>query len=202
MAESVGLKQIFKHEIKNNKIKKKKNKDIKETKTEIIQKRELPKIPIITALFNKLPDTINNMIFHYVGYRSKVATRVAIEYIRHGSSFSCIRQKQIKIASFIANMHFQLENIRAMEKRREAFNEMPCWVQKYILGTWFHYLFPRDRKEYFRENLKLQEALEIKHKIKEGSLIRGFTKYSEDYVHSYRMIKDNYNENGNCDFLD
>ena len=71
MVESVGLTQIFKSEIKNNKMQKKENKDnmtmfsnhLKETKAEIIQKRELPNIPIITALFNKLPDTINNMIF-------------------------------------------------------------------------------------------------------------------------------------------
>jgi hypothetical protein len=84
MVESVALKQIFKHEIKNNRLQKKENKDImnifsnhiKETKTEIIQKRELPKIPIIPALLNKLPDAINNMIFHYVGYKSRLSKMI------------------------------------------------------------------------------------------------------------------------------
>ena len=207
--EIVGLKQIFENEVKHNRMQKKENKNIinmflgniKDTKTEIIQKRELPKIPVIPALINKLPDSLNNMIFYYVGYRSKVAARVVIEYIIHGAAFSCIRQKQMKIASYIANMHFQLENIHTMEKRREVFIEMPFWVQKYIFGTWFKYLFPRDRKEYLKDNLKLHEALELKHKIKEGSLIRGFTQYSNDYVYSYRMIKDNYKENEQCDFI-
>jgi hypothetical protein len=175
--------------------------NIRERKAEIIQRRELPNIPVIPALLNKLPDAINNIIFYYVGYRSKVATQVTIEYISRGLSFSCIRQKQIKIASYIANIHFQLENIRTMEKRREVFIEMPCWVQKYILGTWFKYLFPRDRKEYFKYNLKLQEDLERKYKIQEGSLIRGFTQYSKDYVYSYSLIQNKNNENGQCDFI-
>jgi hypothetical protein len=176
--------------------------NIKETSVELVQKREAPKIPIVTGLLNKLPDAINNMIFHYVGYRSKVATRVAIEYINHYAALSCIRQKQMKIASYIANVHFRLENIRSMEERRDALLEMPCWVQRYILGTWFKYLFPRDRKEYSRENWKLHEGLERKYKIKEGSLISGFTQYSKDYVDYYRMIKDNYTENDECDFID
>jgi hypothetical protein len=104
--------------------------NIKETSVELVQKREAPKIPIVTGLRNKLPDAINNMIFHYVGYRSKVATRVAIEYINRYAALSCIRQKQMKIASYIANVHFRLENIRSMEERRDALLEMPCWVQR------------------------------------------------------------------------
>ena len=35
----------------------------REIKSEIIQKRELPKIPIIPALLNKLPDTTKNLFF-------------------------------------------------------------------------------------------------------------------------------------------
>ena len=176
--------------------------NIKGTETDLIQKRELPNIPIVPAFANKLPDAINNMIFHYVGYKSKVAARVAIEYINHGLAFSCIRQKQNKIASCIANIHFRLENIRSMDERRDALLEMPCWVQRYILGTWFKYLFPRDRKEYSRETWKLHEGLERKYKIKEGSLISGFTQYSKDYVYYYRMIKDDYTENDECEFID
>jgi hypothetical protein len=72
MVDSVELKQIFKHEIKNNKMQKKENKDImniflnniKETKAEIIQKREFPKRPVVVGLiFSKLPDVINKKIF-------------------------------------------------------------------------------------------------------------------------------------------
>ena len=88
-----------------------------------------------------------------------------------------------------------------MDERRDALLEMPCWVQRYILATWFKYLFPRDRKEYLRENLKLHESLEIRYKIKEGDLIRGFTQYSNDYVYYYRMIKDSYNDNEQCNFI-
>ena len=202
--------EILKREIKNNKIQKKENKNIiniflsniKEPMVEIRQKRELPKIPVVPGLILKLPDAINNMIFHYVGYKHKVAAEIAFQYINHGPAFSCIRRKQIKIASHIANMHFQLEHIHSMEKRRTALISMPCWVQKYILGTHFKYLFPWDRKEYARENIKLQEDLERKYKIKKGSLTKDFNQYERDYTHSYRMLKDNYNNNEQCDFID
>jgi hypothetical protein len=86
--------------------------------------------------------------------------------------------------------------------KSEETHYLKCLVgfKEYILGTWFKYLFPRDRKEYSRENWKLHEGLERKYKIKEGSLISGFTQYSKDYVYYYRMIKDNYTENGQCEF--
>ena len=204
--EIVGFKKLFKNEIKNNRMQKKENKNImnmflnniKETGRETVQKKELPKFPVVPALLNKLPEAINNMIFHYVGYRSKVATRVTIEYINHYSAFSCIRLKQMKIASYIANMHFHLEKISLMEKRREALIKMPRWVQKYIFGTWFIYLFPKNNKE----NLTLLFALENEHKIMEASIIRDNRNYSKDFCSCYRDIKDNYNENENCDFID
>ena len=86
--EIVGLKQIFENEVKNNRMQKKENKNIinmflgniKDTKTEIIQKRELPNIPVIPALMNKLPDSINNMIFYYVGYKSRLSKMMKTLY--------------------------------------------------------------------------------------------------------------------------
>ena len=80
--EIADLKQIFQKEIKTNRRQKKENKNIidvflsniKEPMVEIRQKRELPKIPVIPGLILKLPDAINNMIFHYVGYKHKVAS--------------------------------------------------------------------------------------------------------------------------------
>ena len=77
----IELKKLFKREIKNNRLQKQENKNImniflnniKETKAEIIQTRALPNISVVPALLNKLPDTINNIIFHYVGYKSKTA---------------------------------------------------------------------------------------------------------------------------------
>ena len=64
--EIANLKQIFENEIKANRIQKKENnKNIIDIFLSNIKKpkRELPKIPVVPALLDKLPNSINNMIF-------------------------------------------------------------------------------------------------------------------------------------------
>ena len=63
--EIANLKQIFKKEIKTNRRLKKENKNIIDVFLSNIKKpkRELPKIPVVPALLDKLPDSINNMMF-------------------------------------------------------------------------------------------------------------------------------------------
>ena len=51
--------------------------NIRETKIDVIQTRQLPNIPVVPAFVNKLPDAINNMIFHYVGYKSRLSRMMA-----------------------------------------------------------------------------------------------------------------------------
>ena len=63
--EIADLKQIFQKEIKTNRRQKKENKNIIDVFLSNIKKpkKELPKIPVVPALLDKLPDSINNMIF-------------------------------------------------------------------------------------------------------------------------------------------
>ena len=132
--EIVGLKQIFENEIKNNRMQKRENThimniflaSIKDTKPEIIQKRELPNIPVIPALINKLPDSINNMIFYYVGYKSKLSKMLKNPI---NNIPMCLRIKQERIIRYACRLYCNTLDMYTKEPIRENLLKLPQWVQ-------------------------------------------------------------------------
>ena len=118
----IELKELFRKEVKNNRLRKKENKNIeyflnniKETKAELIQKRELPRIPIVPALINKLPNAVNNIIFYYVGYKSRLSKRM-YHPIRNIPLY--LRNKQERVISYACRLYCNTIDLHTEEPRR------------------------------------------------------------------------------------
>jgi hypothetical protein len=214
--EIVGLKQIFKHEIKNNKMHIKENKNImntflnniKETKTEINHNRELPNIPIIPALFNKLPDTINNIIFYYVGYKSRLS-RMMKYPITNIPIY--LKTKRIRVISYACRLYCNTIDLHTEEPRRGDLLKLPQWVQKQM-GA---YLKDKSlRREMSNFEPAGYRSFGFKHQRLAGRMKEQLTKQlqlSETYYNYFdyhyrneiRMMKESVNDcNDLCDFID
>ena len=118
----MNLKKFSKMRLKTTKYRKKENKDIinifLNNVKEPIQKRELPKIPIVPAFINKLPDAVNNKIFHYVGYKSKLSKMMAYP-IRNIPIY--LRDKQERTVSYVCRLYCNTLDMNTKKPIREKY---------------------------------------------------------------------------------
>jgi hypothetical protein len=222
--EIVGLKQIFENEIKNNRMQKKENKNImniflgniKDTKAEIIQKREFPKRPIVVGLiFSNLPDEINKKIFYYLGYKSRLSKMM--EYPIRNIPI-CLRNKQERIISYVCRLYCNTLDINTEEPRREDFLKLPHWVRQSIdaylgdkslrkqmigLGVGqYSSLWLKDP----RLARRMEEEAEDKRRdlTKQLQLSQAYYNYfHKHYINEVRLMKESINDSSDeCDFID
>jgi hypothetical protein len=214
----IELKEIFKNEIKKNRLQKKENKDImniflnniKETKAEIIQTRELPKIPIIPALLNKLPDAINNTIFYYVGYKSRLSK--IIEYpIKNIPIY--LRNKRERTISYACRLYCNTLDVYTKEPRREGLLKLPQWVQKQMdaylkdksLRKQIGDLVPfQNYRRFNTPDLVHCREFSRRELTKQLQLCeRDYNYFDWQYSNEKRLLNESINDcNDECDFID
>jgi hypothetical protein len=221
--EIVGLKQIFENDVKNNRMQKKENKNIinmflgniKDTKTEIIQKRELPKLPVIPALINKLPDSINNMIFYYVGYKSRLS-KMMKNPIQHIPIY--LRNKRERIVRYACRLYCNTLDMNTEEPSREDLLKLPQWVRQKInayLGdkSLRKQMIGLGVEQYSRlwlRNPRLARRMEEEAEDKRRDLTKQlqlsqtyYNYFDRHYINERRLIKEKIKDcNDECDFID
>ena len=187
--------------------------NIKDTRTEIIQKRELPNIPIIPALLNKLPDAINNTIFYYVGYKSRLS-RMMKYPIKNISR--CLINKQERIIRHACRLYCNTLDPNTKEPRREDLLKLPQWVQKQMgayqkdksLRREMSNLAPAGYRSFGFKNQRLAGRM-IEQLTKQLQLSgRDYNYIDSYYINEMRLKKGSITESINdssddeCDFID
>ena len=182
--------------------------NVREIKSEIIQKRELPKIPIIPALLNKLPDTINNLIFYYVGCKSRLSRMMEypIKNIER-----CLISKQERIMRYVCRLYCNTLDIYTEEPRGEELLKLPQWVRKTIDA----YLRDKSLKKqisgltsdsYRSFEFKNQGlALRMRETLTKQLHLNEVYYYNFDshYINEIRLMKESIDGcNDECDFID
>jgi hypothetical protein len=189
--------------------------NIKDTKAEIIQKRELPNIPIIPALLNKLPNAINNTIFYYVGYKSKLS-RMMEHPIRNIPIY--LKSKRERIISYACRLYCNTLDMKTEEPRREDLLKLPQWVRKQMdaylgdksLRKQMIGLGVAQHSSLWLSNPRIARRMEEEAEDKRRDLTKQlqlsqtyYNYFNRHYINEMRLMKESINDSSDeCDFID
>ena len=117
---------------------------------------------MVVGLVGKLPDGVNNLIWGFVGFQSKVAKEIKEEKNKWARTWGDGRgdenyslnfpfwlksHAKYKLERLVSKQcHNKLGNIRKITERRVAFIKMRPWLRRFLIKDHEMWLFPNNGK--------------------------------------------------------